>query len=90
MLVNILAVVLGSSFLIAIFVVYFVFKKLRNMKMKHRQMERVNQWTKKVIVVQPSIDNIAPGLSDTLVCCTHFQPLRFINKKTFVYYSNCQ
>lgn len=30
-------------------------------------MERVNQWTKKVIVVQPSLDNGNSGLSDTLV-----------------------
>ena len=40
--------------------------------MKHRAMERVNQWTKRVIVVQPSLDQTIPGLSETLVSYSNF------------------
>ena len=65
-LINIMAAALGTLFLLAILVMFFTFKKLKQEKMKHRAMERVNQWTKRVIVVQPSIDNIIPG--SELVC----------------------
>lgn len=54
-------------FVVAILIIFVTVRNLRNEKMKHRAMERVNQWTKKVIVVQPTIDNGSSGLSDTLV-----------------------
>ena len=67
-LINIVAAALGTLFLLAILVMFLTFKKLKQEKMKHRAMERVNQWTKRVIVVQPSVDNMLPGLSESLVC----------------------
>lgn len=48
-------------------IIIFVWKKYTKTKKLQRQMERVNQWTKKVIVVQPCIDNTNPGISDSLV-----------------------
>ena len=55
-------------FVVALVIIMYVWKKYTKTKKLQRQMERVNQWTKKVIVVQPCIDsNGTPGLSDTLV-----------------------
>lgn len=54
-------------FVVALGIITFVWKKYTKTKKLQRQMERVNQWTKKVIVVQPCIDNGSPGISDTLV-----------------------
>jgi hypothetical protein len=54
-------------FLFALVIIIFVWKKYTKTKKLQRQMERVNQWTKKVIVVQPCIDNTNPGISDSLV-----------------------
>lgn len=57
--INILAVSLGTFFLVAIAVVYIAFKKLKHEKLqKHRAMETVHQWTKKVIIVKPSEDEV--------------------------------
>ncbi|CRL07509.1 CLUMA_CG020474, isoform B [Clunio marinus] len=53
-------------FVVALGIILFVWKKYTKTKKLQRQMERVNQWTKKVIVVQPCIDNGNPGLSETL------------------------
>lgn len=58
---------MGVFFIIASILVYCTFKKLRREKKKHRAMERVNQWTKKVIIMKPTIDNTVPGIAETLV-----------------------
>lgn len=59
MWINILALILGSSFIIAIIFMFMIFKKLKHEKlMKHRAMETVHQWTKKVIIVKPATDNV--------------------------------
>lgn len=54
-------------FVVALGIIMFVWKKYTKTKKLQRQMERVNQWTKKVIVVQPCVDSGSPGLSDSLV-----------------------
>lgn len=54
-------------FVVALGIIMFVWKKYTKTKKLQRQMERVNQWTKKVIVVQPCIDSGNQGLADTLV-----------------------
>lgn len=62
-------------FVVALVVIMQVWKKYTKTKKLQRQMERVNQWTKKVIVVQPCVDNGTTGISETLVgknlmlCC---------------------
>lgn len=56
---TILATLLGLFFLVAMFVVFYTFKKLKHEKLqKHRAMETVHQWTKKVIIVKPSDDEV--------------------------------
>jgi fibroblast growth factor receptor 2 len=65
--INIVAMVLGSFFILAILIMFLTFKKLKHEKMKHRAMERVNQWTKKVIVLKPALDQTIPGITETLV-----------------------
>lgn len=62
-----LVVFLMVFFVVALGIIMFGWKKYTKTKKIQRQMERVNAWTKKVIVVQPCIDNGSPGLSDTLV-----------------------
>lgn len=53
---------MGSLFLIAIFIMLIGFKKLKREKLeKHRAMETVHQWTKKVIIVKPSDDEVDGG-----------------------------
>lgn len=64
-----LVVFLMVFFVVALAIITVVWKKYTKTKKLQRQMERVNQWTKKVIVVQPCIDNGNSGLSDTLVSC---------------------
>jgi archaellum biogenesis ATPase FlaH len=64
---NYLVVGLLLFFVIALVIMTLVWNKYTKTKKLQRQMERVNQWTKKVIVVQPCIDNVSPGLSDSLV-----------------------
>jgi fibroblast growth factor receptor 2 len=64
---GILVMCLMVSFVLALIIIIFVWKKYTKTKKLQRQMERVNQWTKKVIVVQPCIDNGSPGISDSLV-----------------------
>lgn len=50
---------MGGLFLVAIFVMLIGFKKLKREKLeKHRAMETVHQWTKKVIIVKPSDDEV--------------------------------
>lgn len=50
---------MGVFFLFAIFIILFGFKKLKHEKLqKHRAMETVHQWTKKVIIVKPSGDEV--------------------------------
>ena len=66
-LYGILVICLMFFFILALVIIIFVWKKYTKTKKLQRQMERVNQWTKKVIVVQPCIDNGNPGLSDSLV-----------------------
>lgn len=39
---------------------------MKHEKMKHRAMERVNQWTKKVIILKPNSENNNAGNSDGL------------------------
>lgn len=63
-----LGISLACFFILGIGIIYMTFRKMKNDEMKHRQMERVNQWTKKVIVVHnPPIENGSNGMSDTLV-----------------------
>jgi fibroblast growth factor receptor 2 len=64
---NYLVISLTFFFVIALIIMALVWKKYTKTKKLQRQMERVNQWTKKVIVVQPCIENASPGLSDSLV-----------------------
>lgn len=44
-----------------------VWKKYTKTKKLQRQMERVNQWTKRVVVVQACIDNGSAGHSESFV-----------------------
>ena len=62
-----LAFIFSGFFVIASIVVLVVMRKLKNEKKRHRAMERVNQWKKKVIIIQPPIDPSNPGMSDSLV-----------------------
>lgn len=62
-----IVVFLMVFFVVALGIIMIVWKKYTKTKKLQRQMERVNQWTKKVIVVQPCTDNGTSGLSDTLV-----------------------
>ncbi|CAO1419888.1 unnamed protein product [Diamesa hyperborea] len=61
-----LAFIFSGFFVIASIVVLVVMRKLKNEKKRHRAMERVNQWKKKVIIIQPPIDPSNPGMSDSL------------------------
>ncbi|XP_031617261.1 fibroblast growth factor receptor homolog 1-like isoform X2 [Contarinia nasturtii] len=55
----IIIVSMGALFLIAIFIMLIGFKKLKREKLeKHRAMETVHQWTKKVIIVKPNQDEV--------------------------------
>jgi fibroblast growth factor receptor 2 len=54
-------------FILALGIMMFGWKKYTKTKKIQRQMERVNQWTKKVIVVQPCVDNGNSAISETLV-----------------------
>jgi len=58
--------VLAMAFVAALLLLSFMYAKVLNSKAKQRQLERVNQWTKKVIVVHPNFDG-DPNRSDTLV-----------------------
>ena len=65
-LIKILFFIFMSFFIILAGACMAICKKWKREKMKHRAMERVNQWTKKVIVVKPVIDTTIPGISETL------------------------
>ena len=53
---------MGTLFILAIGIVFIVFKKLKYEKLqKHRAMERVHQWTKKVIILKPNADEVDGG-----------------------------
>ncbi|XP_055617279.1 fibroblast growth factor receptor homolog 1-like isoform X2 [Toxorhynchites rutilus septentrionalis] len=86
-LITIMTAVLSICFLaLAIFVI-IVSRKLKREKMKHRAMEHVNQWTKKVIVLkQPVIENSIPGITEALQ-----MPIVRIEKQrsTLVQSGNC-
>lgn len=59
LIVYISIISLGIFFLFGIFIMLFGFKKLKHEKLqKHRAMETVHQWTKKVIIVKPSDDEV--------------------------------
>jgi predicted negative regulator of RcsB-dependent stress response len=62
-----LVICLMVFFVLALGIMIIGWKKYTKTKKIQRQMERVNQWTKKVIVVQPCVDNGNPAISDTLV-----------------------
>lgn len=56
---SIIIISMGALFLVAIFIMLIGFKKLKREKLeKHRAMETVHQWTKKVIIVKPSEDEV--------------------------------
>jgi fibroblast growth factor receptor 2 len=59
-------------FVVALLIIMYVWQKYTKTKKLQRQMERVNQWTKKVIVVQPCVDNGTTGISETLVSSPQF------------------
>uniref|UniRef100_A0A182T303 Ig-like domain-containing protein n=1 Tax=Anopheles maculatus TaxID=74869 RepID=A0A182T303_9DIPT len=74
-------------FVVLAAVVIIVCKKLKREKMKHRAMEHVNQWTKKVIVLkQPVVESSIPGMSEALQ-----MPIVRIEKQrsTLVQSGNC-
>lgn len=57
------ATAMGVLFLVAIFIMFIGAKKLKHEKLqKHRAMETVHQWTKKVIIVKPSDDEVDSGV----------------------------
>uniref|UniRef100_A0A182JNW8 receptor protein-tyrosine kinase n=1 Tax=Anopheles christyi TaxID=43041 RepID=A0A182JNW8_9DIPT len=63
-----MTIFLCACFTILAVIVIVVCKKLKREKMKHRAMEHVNQWTKKVIVLkQPVVESSIPGMSEALV-----------------------
>lgn len=64
----IIIISMGALFLVAIFIMLIGFKKLKREKMeKHRAMETVHQWTKKVIIVKPSDDEVDGGVQIPIV-----------------------
>nr|XP_029716532.1 fibroblast growth factor receptor homolog 1-like isoform X1 [Aedes albopictus] len=86
-LITIMTTVLSSCFMILAVIVIIVCKKLKREKMKHRAMEHVNQWTKKVIVLkQPVIENSIPGVTESMQ-----MPIVRIEKQrsTLVQSGNC-
>lgn len=74
-------------FVVALGIIMFVWKKYTKTKKLQRQMERVNQWTKKVIVVQPCIDSGNQGLADTLVSKFNFVCISVPSKRFFHLFS---
>lgn len=83
---GILVMCLLVSFVFALIIIIFVWKKYTKTKKLQRRLEKVSQWTKKVIVVQPCIDNGSPGISDSLVNTREF--FLFILKKSFCMITN--
>lgn len=86
-LITIMTTVLSGCFMILAVIVVIVCKKLKREKMKHRAMEHVNQWTKKVIVLkQPVIENSIPGVTESMQ-----MPIVRIEKQrsTLVQSGNC-
>ncbi|XP_055585021.1 fibroblast growth factor receptor homolog 1-like [Uranotaenia lowii] len=86
-LIMIMTVVLSGCFMVLAIIVVIVCKKLKREKMKHRAMEHVNQWTKKVIVLkQPAIENSIPGVTEAMQ-----MPIVRIEKQrsTLVQSGNC-
>lgn len=62
--VTIAIVIICVSFIIiALGIMYVQFRKIKHEKlMKHRAMETVHQWTKKIIIVKPIVDTTNPEL----------------------------
>lgn len=59
----VIAIAIGSLFIVAIIIMYCGFKQLKHEKLqKHRAMETVHQWTKKVIIVKPNDDEVDSGI----------------------------
>ncbi|XP_049547802.1 fibroblast growth factor receptor homolog 1-like isoform X1 [Anopheles darlingi] len=86
-LITVMTFVLCGCFMVLAIVVIVVCKKLKREKMKHRAMEHVNQWTKKVIVLkQAAVEGSIPGMTDALQ-----MPIVRIEKKrsTLVQSGNC-
>ncbi|XP_053671028.1 fibroblast growth factor receptor homolog 1-like [Anopheles nili] len=85
--IMVMTFVLSACFMVLAIVVIIVCKKLKREKMKHRAMEHVNQWTKKVIVLkQPVVEGSIPGISEALQ-----MPIVRIEKQrsTLVQSGNC-
>lgn len=56
-------VILGTFVIVTIGIMYIQFRKIKHEKlMKHRAMETVHQWTKKIIIVKPVADNTNPEI----------------------------
>ncbi|XP_038122528.1 fibroblast growth factor receptor homolog 1 isoform X1 [Culex quinquefasciatus] len=86
-LITVMTMVLSGCFMVLAIIVVIVCKKLKREKMKHRAMEHVNQWTKKVIVLkQPPVENSIPGVTDAMQ-----MPIVRIEKQrsTLVQSGNC-
>uniref|UniRef100_A0A1S4GGZ1 receptor protein-tyrosine kinase n=1 Tax=Anopheles gambiae TaxID=7165 RepID=A0A1S4GGZ1_ANOGA len=82
-----MTIFLCACFTVLAVIVIIVCKKLKREKMKHRAMEHVNQWTKKVIVLkQPVVESSIPGMSEALQ-----MPIVRIEKQrsTLVQSGNC-
>jgi fibroblast growth factor receptor 2 len=63
-----------SVFVVLSFIIVIVvWKKYSKTKKLQRQIERVNQYTKRVIVVQAAIDNGSTGISESLVSSIDFK-----------------
>lgn len=67
-----------TVFFLVVFIIlaFYVYKKYNKTKKLQRQIERVNQYTKRVIVVQAAIDNGSTGISESLVSRIDFQRFR--------------
>jgi hypothetical protein len=65
--VAVIAIIVAILFVVGAGIVVWYCGKYNRKKVQLRQLERVNQWTKKVIVVQPCIDNNGTNSGDTLV-----------------------
>uniref|UniRef100_A0A336M9J8 receptor protein-tyrosine kinase n=1 Tax=Culicoides sonorensis TaxID=179676 RepID=A0A336M9J8_CULSO len=64
--VNLIAGLLSVIFFICVAIFFVTYKKMKHEKMKHRAMERVNAWTKKVIVLKPGMENFAASTDSGL------------------------
>lgn len=78
-------VFLSVFFFVSLIITICVWKKYSKTKKLQRQMERVNQWTKRVVVVQACIDNGNTGMSDSFVSLFQFVHIRSITQNPLLF-----